>query len=165
MCDSYILSQYRAAQPTAVTAVTAVMPEAVVNIVPASVASFPPSREQGQPIPSLRTANLAPIDTGAECNNDIEHQLVIRVFSPTAKLEYKSYLLNLKGFASYRLRSLKEEILEQLGKKVICFDLEFDVGYMKGTQRICFSQSDDVAAELWKMELPAGRGLLLKPLF
>ena len=61
----------------------------------------------------------APIATGTKhCHsNDIDHQLVIRVFSPTAKREYKSHLLHLKCITSYSLRSLKEEILEQLGKK------------------------------------------------
>jgi len=58
----------------------------------------------------------------------------------------------------FRLKSLKEEILEQLGKKVVSFDLEFDVGYMIGAQRISFSETDDVAAELQRIT-PKGYSL------
>ena len=48
--------------------------------------------------------------------------------------------------------------MEQLGKKVVSFDLEFDVGYMIGAQRISFSETDDVAAELQRIT-PKGYSL------
>lgn len=69
----------------------------------------------------------------------------------------------------------EEEILDQLGKKVICFDLEFDVGYNERHPKDLFRSvmtlqlscrrlfaRTSVYAE---MELSAGRGLQLKPLF
>ena len=49
------------------------------------------------------------------------------------------------------LKSLKEEILGQLGKSIVCFDLEFDVGYMMGTQKISFSETDDVGDHMQKI--------------
>ena len=49
------------------------------------------------------------------------------------------------------LKSLKEEILEQLGKSIVCFDLEFDVEYMMGTQKISFSETDDVGDHMQKI--------------
>ena len=50
------------------------------------------------------------------------------------------------------LKRFKEIILEQLGKNVVCFSLEFDVGYIVGSSKICFSQSDDVKTELGKIK-------------
>ena len=47
-----------------------------------------------------------------------------------------SELLNLQTLET--VESLREEILEQLGKNVVSFQLNFDVGYMTGNQRICF---------------------------
>lgn len=38
--------------------------------------------------------------------------------------------------------------MEQLGKRVIKFDLKFDVGYLTGAQRVCFSEKDDIREEL-----------------
>ena len=74
---------------------------------------------------------------------DVEdHQVVIKVFSPgrlNTKREQKRFILHLGCLISYSSRLLKEDTLEQLGKEVICFDLQFDVGYMKGAQKICFS--------------------------
>ena len=59
----------------------------------------------------------------------------------------------MESVSCFGLKSLKEEILKQLaiGKKVVSFNLEFDVGYVIGTQKICFSETDDVSAELQKI--------------
>ena len=140
-----LLSQYnqRTSQPTAVTPLE---PAANVH---ASVAPLPPQQVLPIPIipgPASTCTVPAPIAAGDE-----HCEIMIKVFSPIAKREYKSYVLHLKRVSSYCLRSLKEQIFEQLGKRVICFDLKFDVGYIKGTQKICFSQSDDVAVELPKI--------------
>ena len=62
-------------------------------------------------------------------------QFVIKVINPNSKRDFKTYTIRLK---SMTLKSLKEEILEQLGKSIVCFDLEF------GTQTISFSETDDV---------------------
>jgi len=57
----------------------------------------------------------------------------------------------LKEIKNITLKSLKEEILEQLGKSVVCFDLQFDVGYTMGAQKISFSKSDDVGESMQKI--------------
>ena len=88
-------------------------------------------------------ATIQDVDTG--------NRIVIKVFKPNTKREFKSYIIHLERVGSFQLRSLKEEILEQLGKKVVSFNLEFDVDYMMGTQRICFSETDNVAVELQKI--------------
>ena len=31
---------------------------------------------------------------------------------------------------------------------MLCFSLHFDIGYVKGSSKICFSQSDDIKMEL-----------------
>ena len=44
------------------------------------------------------------------------------------------------------LAALKEDILDLLGKRVVSFKLDFDVGYMSGNQRICFLKKDFLSA-------------------
>lgn len=78
-------------------------------------------------------------------------QVVIKVINPTCKREYKCFNLILHDLSSITLRSLKEEVLEQLGKNVICFDLKFDIGYMKGAQKISFSQADAMGEVMQKV--------------
>ena len=46
------------------------------------------------------------------------------------------------------LKTLREHILEQLGKSVVSFDLRFDVGYFSSTHKICFVDGDDIKHEL-----------------
>ena len=46
------------------------------------------------------------------------------------------------------LKSLREPILEQLGKNVVSFDLQFDVGYYSSTHKICFVNGDDIKTEI-----------------
>ena len=141
-------------------------PTEVQPLVPASVASYPMARQES-PIPS----NDIPRPSSATIA--VDHPVVIKVYSPdrpNAKRVHKRFMLYLGCLTSYSSRSLKEEILEQLGKEVICFDLQFDVGYMKGAQRICFGKNDNVGAEMEKivakdfchgvMQLP-GRSLQL----
>ena len=78
-------------------------------------------------------------------------QFVIKVINPNSKRDFKTYTIRLKQVRSMTLKSLKEEILEQLGKSIVCFDLEFDVGYMMGTQKISFSETDDVSDHMQKI--------------
>lgn len=72
------------------------------------------------------------------------------MLNPKSKHDFKSFIIHLEHASSFILRSLKA-ILEQLCKKVVCFNSEFDVGYMMGTQKICFGETDDIAVELWKI--------------
>ena len=76
--------------------------------------------------------------------------LAIKVIIPKCKREAKTYILHSISVNNITtLKRLKEIILEQLGKSVVSFRLDFDVGYVvSGTNRICFSQSDDVKSEL-----------------
>jgi len=71
-------------------------------------------------------------------------QFVIKVINPISKCDFRSYTIYLKQMKNITLKSLKEEILEQLGKSVVCFDLQFDVGYIMGVQKISFGETDDV---------------------
>ena len=50
------------------------------------------------------------------------------------------------------LKHLNEEILEQLGKQVVSFDLIFDVGYfVASSRRICFVNTDNIKMELTRL--------------
>ena len=50
------------------------------------------------------------------------------------------------------LKHLNEEILEQLGKQVVSFDLTFDVGYFVASScRICFVNTDNIKMELTQL--------------
>ena len=76
----------------------------------------------------------------------------IKVVNPQRKRDAKTFIL--KGVqlsASGSLQSLREEILEELGKTVVSFELKFDVGYMSGNQRICFREKDDIGSQLLKL--------------
>ena len=65
------------------------------------------------PRPARQSAPAPILAKDEHCcsNYVIDHQLVIKVLSPIAKREYKSYLLHLKHISSHCLRSLKEDIL------------------------------------------------------
>ena len=41
--------------------------------------------------------------------------------------------------------------MEQLGKNVVSFQLNFDVGYMSGNQRICFREKDEIGPQLQRL--------------
>ena len=77
--------------------------------------------------------------------------MVIKVINPNCKCEYKFFNLNLHHLSSITLRSLKEEVLEQLGKNIVCFNLKFDIGYMKGAQKINFSEADAIGEMMQKI--------------
>lgn len=72
----------------------------------------------------------------------------IKVLNPCRKRESKSYMLNLNINSTHNLKHLREEILEQLGKELVSFDLKFDVGYFVAARKICFVDTDNVKMEL-----------------
>ena len=82
----------------------------------------------------------------------------IKVFNPVRKRESKTFLLNLHIERIGNLKCLREDILEQLGKRVVKFDLQFDVGYCCGSRKICFGDSDDMKAELNRLNI-SGKSL------
>lgn len=51
------------------------------------------------------------------------------------------------------MRVLRDEVLEQLGKKVVKFDLSFEIGYLSGARRINFNEKDDIKCELKYIKL------------
>ena len=112
----------------------------------------------GQPSLSSTMARLAPAPTGPSSSSQVSHvinnciDLTIKVVNPKHKQEAKTYILH-SVFVSHitTLKRLKEIILEQLGKSVVCFRLGFDVGYVIGSSKISFSQSDDTKTELDKI--------------
>ena len=75
----------------------------------------------------------------------------IKVINPSKKRESKTYMLNIPIDRMDNLKTLREYILEQLGKNVVSFDLHFDVGYFSSTHKICFVDGDDVKAELKRL--------------
>jgi hypothetical protein len=108
----------------------------------------------------MATAKIVPAPSaGSSSGSQVSHvtnskstsvDLPIKVVNPKCKREAKTYILHSISVGDITtLKRLKEMILEHLGKNVVSFRLGFDVGYvMSGTNRICFSQSDDVKSEL-----------------
>lgn len=75
----------------------------------------------------------------------------IKVINPSRKRDSKSYMLQgIEVEQMGTLNSLREIILDQLGKHVVSFKLEFDVGYFVASQ-ICFTASDDIRSELIRL--------------
>ena len=75
----------------------------------------------------------------------------IKVVKLSNKRDSKTYMLNLQLEQLTTLKCLREQILEQLGKSVVSFDLQFDVGYLSGTHKICFAVSDNIGAKLKRL--------------
>ena len=75
----------------------------------------------------------------------------IKVVNPINKRESKTYMLSLQLEKMASLKSLREQILEQLGKSVVSFSLQFDVGYFSGTHKICFVEKDNIRTELKRL--------------
>ena len=82
----------------------------------------------------------------------------IKVINPSKKRKSKTYMLNIPIDHIHNLKSLCEHILEQLGKNVVSFDLQFDVGYFSSTHKICFIDGDDIKTELKRLS-KAGKTL------
>ena len=73
----------------------------------------------------------------------------IKVVNPDQKRDTKTYILrDVQVESLVTLHALREEILEQLGKHVVSFKLNFDTGYMSGNQRICFTEKDEMVTNL-----------------
>ena len=49
------------------------------------------------------------------------------------------------------VKRLWEEILEQLGRNVVSFMLDFGVGYMAGNRRICYGEKDETEPQLLRL--------------
>ena len=79
----------------------------------------------------------------------------IRVVNPQKKRDAKTYIL--KGMQLKRIKTLKCLQAEQLGKSVVSFQLNFDVGYMSGNQRICFREKDEIGTQLHKLANNSGQ--------
>ena len=73
--------------------------------------------------------------------------IAIKVINPSKK-RANTYMLNIPIDQMDSLKSLCEHILEQLGKNVVSFDLQFDVGYYSSTHKICFVNGDDIKTEI-----------------
>ena len=87
-------------------------------------------------------------------DNFVGVEVSIKVFTKKSKRDCKNYILHSVSVQSINtLKQLKEIILEQLGKRIISFDLLFDIGYIRGpgSQKISFSESDNIRKELTKV--------------
>ena len=87
-----------------------------------------------------------PSSSSKSVNNGGE-SIPIKVFNPSKKRESKTYMLKLNP-AVNNLQLLHEEILEQLGKGVVKYDLSFDVAYFSGSHKIIFTEADKIRTEL-----------------
>ena len=85
-------------------------------------------------------------NSGTQSESNEPLNITIEVFHPIKKKEWKTFVLKLKLAEMNSVRALREEILEQLGKQIVSFDLGFDVGYLffAGSS---FSPSDDIKCE------------------
>ena len=73
------------------------------------------------------------------------HDLTIRVINPRNKKDAKVYVISVPVTSTATLIQLREVIMEQLGKKVVRVDLDFDVGYVSsGSTIICFKEAEDM---------------------
>ena len=79
--------------------------------------------------------------------------MVVKIINPNCKREYKYSNLRFltQHLSAFTLRCLEEEVLEQLGESVVCFDLKFDLEYMVGTQKISFSEADTLGEMMKKV--------------
>ena len=76
----------------------------------------------------------------------------IKVINPERKRDAKNFVLRaIEPETLETVESLREEILEQLGENVASFQLNFDVSYMAGNQRICFKEKDKIGPQLLKL--------------
>ena len=79
----------------------------------------------------------------------VQFSVPCRVFKPTRKAEMKIFMLrNLSASHFSSLDCLKGQISSQLGESVVSADGEYDVGYMKGTSRLCIHSEVDLD-EIW----------------
>lgn len=87
-------------------------------------------------------------------------EIPIKVFHPSRKRESKTYMLNFNVVDIRTLKCLREEILDQLGKNIIKFDLQFNVGYFCGSHKITFTEGENIKSELKNLK-SKGRGKYL----
>ena len=74
---------------------------------------------------------------------DTVTDISIQVINPRKKRGAKTYILkDIHPQTIRTLKCLREQIFEQLGKGVVSFQLYFDIGYMSGNQRICFTERE-----------------------
>ena len=85
-------------------------------------------------VASPHLINVSQVSASTSGSPDQSLSIPIKVINPLRKRECKSYLLTLNMENITNLSSLKEEILEQLGKTVVSFDMQFDVGHFSGSQ-------------------------------
>ena len=87
-------------------------------------------------------------DPTESLQDDSKIDIPIKVVNPVKRRQSKTYMLNLSLRDMGNLQHLREEILEQLGKNIVSFCLNFDVGYCTGSHKICFTDSDNIREEL-----------------
>ena len=76
-------------------------------------------------------------------------EIPVKVFiNSSKKRDSKVYMLKFNINDITDLKRLREEILNQLGKDVVKFDLTFDVGYFLGSRKIIFTEKDSIKSQL-----------------
>ena len=102
---------------------------------------------RGDAVGQLNVKNAGAVVSHASSGVDT-FDIPIKVVNRINKCESKTYMLSLQLEKMASLKCLREDILEQLGKSVVIFSLQFDVGYFSGTHKICFVEKDNLKTEL-----------------
>ena len=136
-------------------------PRTISTTLPAATLPAPAAVTATLPAPTAVTATLPAVPATKETDSkskmrdepvNVLKDIPIKVFHPEKKRDSKTFMLRLQIDEISNLNLLREEILEQLGKKLIKFDLKFDIGYFAGSQKICFSENDDMKKELARID-------------
>ena len=101
------------------------------------VPALPHQQEQYQLIPQASSVSKE-TDSGVD--------FTVKVINPQYKREAKTYMLH--SVPMTHITTFKEIIFEQLGKNVVCFSFEFDVGYIVSSKQD--QSNDDIETELNK---------------
>ena len=97
------------------------------------------------------SSGVSSIGSATICNSHPVKRLdsiPIKVLNAARKRDSKNYMLNLDLTSLSKLKYLREEILEQLGKDVVSYNMKFSVGYYVSSRKICFSETDNIKEEL-----------------
>ena len=89
--------------------------------------------------------------TGSNSTSPLSSQFNVscRVITVARKTSTKVFMLrNLNQLHFSSMTQLINEILNQLGPKIVSETHPFDVGYLKGTTRVCMHSEDDLI-EIW----------------
>lgn len=119
------------------------VPTSIVNVITSNSGPSFPSNHGTVLIDKSRNKALE-IGESSKCDVCIP----IKVLTVGKMQVSKTYMLNINISEVRGLKCLCEEILDQLGKGVVKFDLTFNVGYISGNRKKFFTKNGDIKSEL-----------------